>query len=119
MISRRHRFVGPLSLRYVYKKGRTARGPLFSIKTAPNNRRSTYHAAVVVSRKVHKSAVARNRIRRRLYEIVRRLEKDIPGPFDIVITVYSGDVLTEPAKNLDRQLRRQLADAEVLAKRLS
>jgi ribonuclease P protein component len=117
MISKIHRFIGPRSLRYVYQKGATTRGPLFAVKAVPNPRRRTYRLAVVVSRKVHKSAVARNRMRRRLYEIVRRLEADIVQPYDLVITVFSDKLLDESAQSLERQVRKQLMAAGVLASR--
>lgn len=118
MISKAHRFRGPVSLRFVYRQGHTVRGPLFSTKTTLNNRRSSYRAAVVVSRKVHKSAVARNRIRRRLYETIRSFESDIAGPYDIVVTVFHDGVLKDSTQSLARQLKKQLSDAGVLAKRL-
>lgn len=90
------------------------RGPLFAIKYVLNPRRKAYRLAVVVSRKVHKSAVARNRIRRRLYEIVRQLEEDIVQPYDIVITVFHGTVLEEPHSSLAKQLQKQLKQAGIL-----
>jgi len=117
VISRKHRFRGLNSLRHVYQKGKTVRGALFSTKIAPNNRRQTYRVAVVVSRKVHKSAVARNRMRRRLYEAVRQVEDDIAGPYDIVITVFSEALLDEPPKSLAGQVKKQLTAAGILAKR--
>ncbi len=64
MISRKHRFHGYGSLKYVYKNGAAVRGPLFAIKFVENPKRDTYRLAVVISRKINKSAVARNRIRR-------------------------------------------------------
>jgi ribonuclease P protein component len=115
MISRSHRFHGRKSLSYVYAHGRTARGPLFAIKAAPNTKKSGYRVAVVVSRKVNKSAVVRNRIRRRLYAAVRAQEKDLNHPHDIVITVFSDGILKEPAKSLEHQLKRQLSGAGVLS----
>jgi ribonuclease P protein component len=118
MINRIHRFVGPNSLRFVYKQGATVRGPLFAVKSVANSRRRTYRAAVVVSRKVHKSAFGRNRIRRRLYEAIRGLEDDIAGPYDIVLTVFSDGVLDEPYDSLTAQLRKQLSQAGILARRL-
>jgi ribonuclease P protein component len=45
--------------------------------------------AVVVSRKVSKSAAVRNRIRRRIYEQVRARQAHIPAGTDLVLTVYS------------------------------
>lgn len=118
MISRKHRFHGHASLKYVYQNGKTIRGPLFALKFAQNPKRDTYRLAVVVSRKVNKSAVARNRIRRRLYEAVRQLEADILRPYDIVMTIFNGSVLEEPAESLARQVKKQLMDAGILAKRI-
>lgn len=118
MISKEHRFAGQAGLRYVYRRGQSSRGPLFSIKVVLNRRRSGYRAAVVVSRKVHKSAVKRNKIRRRLYEAIRQLEADIAGPYDIVINVFQAAAADEPADSLSRQLRKQLAETKVLARRV-
>jgi ribonuclease P protein component len=115
MISRRHRFHGYNSLRYVYSQGTTVRGPLFAVKAIKNPRRDSYRLAVVVSRKVHKSAVTRNRIRRRLYEIVRQNEGGVSEPYDIVITVFHATVRDTPAAELSTQVKRQLAEAGVLS----
>lgn len=52
--------------------------------------------AIVVSKKVLKSAVGRNRIRRRLYEIVRQELDLVHSNADIVYIVTSAEV-----KNLD------------------
>lgn len=113
MISRLHRFHGYNSLRQVYRHGSTVRGPFFSIKAFENTRRKTYRLAVVVSRKVNKSAVVRNRIRRRLYEAVRELEDQIVRPYDIVISVFHDTVIEEDPKKLRGQLKRQLKQAGV------
>lgn len=94
------------------------RGPLFAIKFVENPKRGTYRLAVVISRKVNKSAVGRNRIRRRLYEAVRNLEGDILRPYDIVLTVFNSSVLEEPAQSLAHQVKKQLTDAGILAKRI-
>lgn len=56
-----------------------------------NKRRDGSRLAVVVSKKVAKSAVTRNRIRRRLYEAVRKNWARIPKQQDIAIIVFDGD----------------------------
>jgi ribonuclease P protein component len=89
MIARSNRFHGHGSLRYLYTKGNTARGNQLTIRYIINNRRKTWRLAVVVSKKVHKSAIVRNRIRRRLYEIIRLNQDRISKPFDIAIIVFS------------------------------
>lgn len=116
MISRIHRFHGSGSLRRVYSQGKTVRGPLFAVKVITNEKRDTYRVAVVVSRKVHKSAVGRNRMRRRIYASVRKLSSDINGPHDIVITVFQDTLLGVTPSELDKQVRGQLAAAGLLAK---
>jgi len=113
MISRAHRFHGYNSLRHVYRQGSVSRGPLFAVKAAENPRRKDYRLAVVVSRKVNKSAVARNRIRRRLYALSRELGKDIAAPYDIVITVFHDSVLDTPPAELAGQLKRQFKELKI------
>jgi len=98
MISKQNRFHGLGSLNFVYRKGQVVRGQLFSIKYVRNNKLKSYRAAVVVSKKVHKSAVVRNRIRRRVYEVIRSIESKITQPYDLVITVHS-DQVAELAHN--------------------
>lgn len=118
MIARTHRFHGFNALRHVYARGETVRGPLVAIKYLVNPRRdprTTYRAAVVVSRKVHKSAVVRNRIRRRIYEVVRRQEPQMAGACDIVITVFGDQLATMDADELEKMLAGQLRRAGIIA----
>lgn len=117
MISSTHRFHGYSSLSFVYRRGRTVRGPLFAIRYIKNNKQKDYRVAVVVSRKVHKSAVARNRIRRRLYAIMREQGEQITEPYDIVITVFHDTLLEEPHQSLVTQVKKQLQSAGIIARR--
>ena len=114
MVPRKHRFHGMNSLRFVHTHGQSSRGPLFVIKSAHNKRRQEYRAAVVVSKKVHKSAVVRNRIRRRLYQALREYEQLITLPYDIVVMVYSDRVAELPSQSLHTQLKKQLKDAHII-----
>jgi ribonuclease P protein component len=114
MIHRTHRFHGRSSLRFAYQRGKTLRTPFFSLRFVMNNRRTTYRLAVVVSRKVSKSAVVRNRIRRRIYEIVRQLDAGITAPFDLIVTVFGAELATMPHDDLVLLVRQQLQTAEVL-----
>ncbi len=73
-----------------------------SLKYVANTKRTSYRAAVVVSKKVHKSAVVRNRIRRRVYEIIRT-HVGPTAPVDFAFMIYDESVATMPAEQL-RQL---------------
>lgn len=115
MIAQKHRFHGLGSLRFVYQNGKTVRSQSLAVKYLRNERRSSYRCAVVVSKKVHKSAVTRNRVRRRIFEIVRQNETRINGPYDIVISVFSEDVQKQPPKVLQKTLLGLLEQADMLS----
>jgi len=113
MISRLYRFHGHGSLGFAYRKGSTVRGPLFALKFVPNSRIKNYRAAVVVSRKVHKSAVVRNRIRRRLYALIR---EEVPlnlTPHDLIFTVFSDKVAELSAPELQAAMVALLKKANL------
>lgn len=107
MISRKNRFKGHRTLDFVYKKGRTAKAGSLSMKYLPT-KREDYRLAVVVSKKVSKSAVKRNRIRRRIFEQFRllRAEKGAPIKYDIIISVFKDDLVDMPAAQVSELCRK-------------
>ena len=116
MIPKAHRFHGLGSLRYAYRSGQTVRSQLLSLKYTPNERRKAYRAAVVVSKKVNKSAVVRNRIRRRVYEALRPQTSNITQPYDLVFTVFDEQVATIPMAELQQIVGSQLKQAGIVTK---
>jgi ribonuclease P protein component len=113
MIKRAHRFHGNNSLRAVYRRAQTVRGPLLSLKVVANQRPAGYRAAVVVSRKVSKLAVVRNRIRRRIYEIIRAQASQLSAS-DLVITVFGPELATLPHDQLEAAIIDLLIKAGAL-----
>lgn len=110
MIAFKNRFHGYGSLRFVYKNGQAVRSRLMTIKYIKNPHRLHSRIAVVVSKKVIKSAVSRNRIRRRLYESIRPQIAKLNGVFDIVIIVSSSELYDAPfgdiTKYIDSSLKK-------------
>jgi ribonuclease P protein component len=93
MVSKKYRFHGHGSLNYVHRNGRSERSAHMMVKFTANKHREFPRFAVVVSTKVFKSAVKRNRVRRRIYEIIRlEIKPDSPS-VDVVLNVYSPEVL--------------------------
>lgn len=115
MIDSTHRFHGRSSLQFVYKRGRIVRNQLCSMRYIVNNRQSNFRVAVVVSRKVNKSAVVRNRLRRRIYEAVRLRSPAIDKPFDMVITAYSDQLADIESAKLEEIVDGLLQGAEILS----
>lgn len=101
MISQQYRFHSRGGVRHTYQKGKTIRTPILSLVYVPN---SHYHQrfGVVVSKKVLKSAVGRNRIRRRIYEALRLELPDFTAPMDCLFVVFNKSAINMPFRDLRR-----------------
>ncbi len=113
MISTLFRFHGHNSLRYVYSNGKAVRTQLFTVKYVVNTHRKHPRFSVVVSKKVIKSAVGRNRIRRRLYEYLRLHTSELNNTYDIVIICTSAELRTLPYAEISEQLTQLFNKAEL------
>lgn len=112
MLSKEYRFHSRGGVRYVYQKGKTIRKPKMSLVFCDNTKGFT-RMAVVVSKKVNKTAVGRNRIRRRVYEILRKNMEVIPKRMDYVFVIYAPDVISMPHMELEKQIGELVAEAKV------
>ncbi|MDR1969873.1 MAG: ribonuclease P protein component [Candidatus Nomurabacteria bacterium] len=110
MISKKYRFHGHNSLRYVFSNGQVAHSKFFTVKWVNNDHRHHPRVSVVVSKKIFKSAVKRNHVRRRIYEITRPLLSSTPA-IDTVINIHSTDVLAATHDELAIQLLPLLHEA--------
>jgi ribonuclease P protein component len=113
MLSRAHRFHGLGSLNFVYRNGQTVRSGGLSLKFVRHPKRRTYRVAVVISRKVQKSAVVRNRLRRQIYELVRAYQPDITEPYDLVFSVFNEGLATAEGSKLKRVVDELIGKAGV------
>ena len=112
MLNKKYRFHSRGGVRYVYQKGKTIRSPKMSVVFVENTRGFT-RMAVVVSKKVMKSAVGRNRIRRRVYEVLRKNFDLIPKKTDYVFVVFSKEVMKMPFDELEKMIGGLVAEAKV------
>ena len=117
MITARSRFHGHGSLKFLHKNADAYRSRFFVVKVIRNPHRKHSRFAVIVSKKTHKSAVGRNRIRRRVYEILRFEQASIAGVYDIAVIVTSGEVLQAEFSDLEVSLRELFAQAGVYRSR--
>lgn len=74
----------------VMKKGRIFNSALFSLKTLKNKDFLGIKASVVVSKKVAKTAVLRNKIRRRVYSVVGKELKNSKNPYFLIFFAKKG-----------------------------
>lgn len=103
MLGRKNRFHGYNSVLPVYRQAQQARADGCSLHYRLNPKRRDYRVAVVVSKKVAKSAVQRNRIRRRVFEVVRE-QVSIDQPYDLIITVYDAEFATHPSEKVTKTI---------------
>ena len=113
MISKRYRFHSRGGVRYTYQNGKTIRGSKISLVFADNSRNRQRYA-VVVSKKILKSAVGRNRIRRRVYEAIRAELPRIEKPVDCIFIIYSKDILDIDYKEIRSLVHNLLKEANII-----
>ena len=113
MIPSPFRFHGHNSLRYVYTNGKAVRSQPLTIKWVKNTHRSKPRISVVVSKKVLKSAIGRNRIRRRIYEYMRTHLDQLNDVYDIVVITTSPELRDMPYGELSDQMDTLLEKAGV------
>ena len=114
MLDRQHRFHGLTSLTAVHRRGTAVRGQLMALRYLRRQPADQYRLAIIVSRKVHKSAVQRNRVRRRIYELVRQFK--ITEPYDLVLSVFSDQVITLEPAQLEQLVRNLFIRAHVIGR---
>jgi ribonuclease P protein component len=114
MIPVKNRFHGHNSLRYVYSNGKAIRTSSVTLKAVRNERRKNPRLSVVVSKKVLKSAVGRNRIRRRVYEYMRNRLPHLNDTYDIVLIVTSPELRLQSIEELRATIDQLLEKADLL-----
>lgn len=110
MLKKKYRFHSRGGVRATYRHGKTIRTPQLSLVYTANER-GFQRFAVVVSKKVLKSAVGRNRIRRRIYEAIRLETTDFNEKQDSIFVVYNKNVAKMPFLELRRLVRDLLAES--------
>ena len=113
MLEQKYRFHGHGSLRFVYRQGDAIRSSLKTMKYTSNPRRKRSRFAVVISKKVIKSAVRRNRLRRRIYEIVRLEIPTLRESYDTVLMVFSGEVYNMNSEALTELVKQLFSQANM------
>ncbi len=114
MLSLKNRLKKEKDFQRVFSHGRMAASDLMSIRFLNNDIQET-RVGFIVSKKVSKKAVLRNRIKRVLREqMKKRMDKIIKG-FDIIITA-KGKILELESEEIGESLEKLLKRTETLIK---
>ncbi|MEM7793411.1 MAG: ribonuclease P protein component [Cyanobacteria bacterium P01_C01_bin.118] len=121
-LPKQHRLRSPRSFSKVYRRGRRANRQLLAAKALKNPMSDDGSAdgpssdicfGVSISRKVHKRAVVRNRIKRQIHSALSTLLPRSTGSWWVVINVRTAAVTCEYYDFL-RELESLLIELEVL-----
>jgi ribonuclease P protein component len=110
---KRRRLTRPAEFEHVKKNGRVHRGRLLVISVVSLNDGDPFRAGFVTSRAVG-SAVVRNRVRRRLREIVRKHQCEI-APATWIVTIARASAARASYEQLEAEWLRLAERASILA----
>ena len=111
MLNKKYRFHSRGGVNYTYKHGKTIRTPNISL-VYNKNEKGFERFAVVVSKKVLKSAVGRNKIRRRVYEAIRLELPKYRLPMDFIFVIYNKSIKDQPFSELQKTVKNLLEEAK-------
>src|SRR3989344_6565158 len=94
----------------VFKEGKTIKGSFLFIKVVRNNHEIS-RFGFIVSSKVSKKAVTRNKIRRELSDFIRLNMDRIGGSYDIIVVIKSGSI---EASQLRQDLEKTMITAKII-----
>lgn len=112
MLNKKYRFHSRGGVNYTYQHGKTIRTPSMAL-IYNKNERGFERFAVVVSKKVLKSAVGRNRIRRRVYEAIRLELPNFQTPQDSIFVIYNKSIKDLPFVKLRELIRNLLSESKI------
>jgi ribonuclease P protein component len=112
MLAKKYRFHSRGGVRFTYQKGKTIRTPKMSLVHNENSR-GNQRFAVVISKKVIKSAVGRNRVRRRVYEAIREELQNYHEKKDCIFVIYSKEIKDIDFSKLQEIIRNLLEQSKI------
>lgn len=110
MLAKQNRLTKKKDFERIYRKGKTIKNDFLVLKTAPNNL-GVNRFVFVVSQKISKKAVIRNKIKRRLRELTRLNINKMGNGRDFIFVTLPGiekkefRQLKEIFKNLIKNIR--------------
>lgn len=110
MLKQKYRFHSRGALNYLYKNADSYRSKLFAMRTLRSNKQNP-RFAVIVSKKIFKRAYGRNRMRRRIYEIIRSELPHLVLNQDTAFIIMTSEVMNAPHVELEDNIKQLLTQA--------
>ena len=111
MLPKEHRLKKEKDFERVLKKGKSKKGDFLILRVVKNNLK-TIRIGVVVSRKVSKKAVLRNKTKRKLREAARANIKKIKPGYDLVFFTKKG-IEKKSFSEIKKEVEKLIARAKL------
>ena len=111
MLEKKNRITKKKDFDSIFKTGKGFKQGLLYLKTKKNNLDSS-RFGFIVSKKFSKKAVERNKIKRRLREIIRKELPKIKKPIDVIIIINPG--LENDFQKLEQAVNKLFKTADLV-----
>lgn len=112
MLPKRSRLKKEKEIARVFKKGQASYNKIIGIKAIKTDNLKS-RLAVIVGLKVSKKAVIRNKIKRRIREILRPIIINLPTSYDLIAIALKGIEKAE-FKEIKEAINKNLAQLKIL-----
>lgn len=113
MLAKQYRLKKNKDFELVFKRGKTFDSKLLFLKTIKRNNLKVSRFGLVVGTKISKKATIRNKIKRRLRDVIRKKLEDIKPGFDVIIGAKAG-VVDKNYQEIKEEFKGLLEKAGVL-----
>ena len=112
MLAKSFRLTQQKEFKKTYKIGKSASSSLFILKFVPNQKKTNCYA-VVVSNKVSKKAVQRNKIRRQVKNWLKKKQTSLKTNFNIII-IAKPKAITADYSQIEEALQKLFSSRNLL-----
>ena len=106
MMAKQSRLVKEKDFQKIFKRGKSSYCQIFSIKILANELKANRYG-IVISTKVSKKAVERNKLKRQFREALKWFDKKLINGFDLVVVVFPA-ALNQEYKFIKSELEKIL-----------
>lgn len=106
MLAKQSRLVKEKDFKKIFKRGKASYAKIFNIKVLANELKINRYG-IVISAKVSKKSVERNKLKRQFREILKEFDKKLARGFDLVIIVFPA-ALNQDYKLIKNELEKVL-----------
>jgi len=106
MLAKPQRLARDRDFKKIFEQGRAYYSKQLGVKVT-NNQRARNHYGIIISTKVSKKAVERNRLKRQISQILKGLDKDLAPGLDLAVVVLPA-ILGQKFKAVKAELEKVL-----------